>query len=111
MLKEKIARHQTDVYLVNTGWSGGPYGIGKRININYTRAIVRAAIKGHLHSVEYDQEPFFNLMIPGMPRGPLDILVAGKIPGKTGRPFKNRPPGWQVFLRTIIHNWSLRQLK
>ena len=41
MLKEKIARHQTDVYLVNTGWSGGPYGIGKRININYTRAIVR----------------------------------------------------------------------
>jgi phosphoenolpyruvate carboxykinase (ATP) len=75
MLKEKIARHQTDVYLVNTGWSGGPYGIGKRININYTRAIVRAAIKGHLHSVEYDQEPFFNLMIPReCPGVPRDIL-------------------------------------
>lgn len=64
MLREKVSLHNTDVYLVNTGWSGGPYGIGKRIDIKYTRSIVRAVIKGHLNSVSYDNDPFFNLMIP-----------------------------------------------
>lgn len=72
MLKEKIDKHKTDVYLVNTGWSGGPYGIGKRIKLSYTRSIVRAAIKGDLNNVNYDKEPYFNLMIPqecpGVPR-------------------------------------------
>lgn len=72
MLGEKIAKHKTDVYLVNTGWSGGPYGIGKRIKLSYTRSIVRAAIKGDLNNVNYDKEPYFNLMIPqecpGVPR-------------------------------------------
>ncbi len=64
MLGEKVSRHNTDVYLVNTGWSGGAYGTGKRIELKYTRSIVSAVIKGQLNSVEYDHDPFFNLMIP-----------------------------------------------
>lgn len=64
MLAEKVSRHHTDVYLVNTGWIGGAYGTGKRIDIKYTRSIVRAAIKGHLNSVNYVYDPIFNLMIP-----------------------------------------------
>ena len=75
MLEEKVSRHQTDVYLVNTGWSGGAYGTGKRIELKYTRSIVSAVIKGQLNSVEYDQDPFFNLMIPReCPGVPQEIL-------------------------------------
>jgi len=75
MLEEKVSRHQTDVYLVNTGWSGGAYGTGKRIDLKHTRSIVRAVIKGQLNNVEYDRDPFFNLMIPReCPGVPQEIL-------------------------------------
>ncbi|MFP4210517.1 MAG: phosphoenolpyruvate carboxykinase (ATP) [Alkalispirochaeta sp.] len=64
LLGEKLARHQTRVFLVNTGWSGGAYGTGKRMDINATRTMVRAALSGGLDEVEYEQEPFFTLSIP-----------------------------------------------
>jgi phosphoenolpyruvate carboxykinase (ATP) len=48
MLGEKISTHNTAVYLINTGWSGGPYGVGKRIKIEYSRAMVTAVINGSL---------------------------------------------------------------
>ena len=51
-------------YLINTGWTGGPFGIGERININYTRAMVRAAISGALDDVETVTDPVFGLHIP-----------------------------------------------
>ena len=64
MLGEKIARHNARVWLVNTGWTGGPYGVGKRIKIAYTRAMIRAALSGALDSVAYEKDPVFNLEIP-----------------------------------------------
>jgi phosphoenolpyruvate carboxykinase (ATP) len=64
LLGEKINQHNTVVYLVNTGWSGGPYGIGKRIKIKYSRAMITAALSGKLDSVKYQHDDIFNLDIP-----------------------------------------------
>ena len=64
LLGEKINQHDTTVYLINTGWSGGPYGIGARIKIKYSRAMVTAALNGELDKVEYRHDELFNLDIP-----------------------------------------------
>ncbi|MCD8508832.1 MAG: phosphoenolpyruvate carboxykinase (ATP) [Bacillus sp. (in: Bacteria)] len=64
MLGEKIQEHNADVYLVNTGWSGGPYGIGERIKLNYTRSMVRSALQGDLQSAETIVDPIFGLHVP-----------------------------------------------
>lgn len=75
MLGEKIEKHNAKVYLVNTGWSGGPYGIGSRINLTYTRAMVTAALNGSLDGVEFVKDPIFNLNIPtSCPGVPSEIL-------------------------------------
>ena len=76
LLKEKIASHQTRVFLINTGWQGGAYGIGKRISIQHTRRMVAAAMNGYLDYVDYEIDPVFNLPIPvrcpGIPDGILN---------------------------------------
>jgi phosphoenolpyruvate carboxykinase (ATP) len=64
LLGEKINLHNTTVYLINTGWSGGPYGIGARIKIKYSRAMVTAALTGKLDDIEYRHDDLFNLDIP-----------------------------------------------
>ncbi|HJJ22436.1 MAG TPA: phosphoenolpyruvate carboxykinase (ATP) [Nitrosopumilus sp.] len=64
LLEEKINQHNTIVYLVNTGWSGGPYGVGKRIKIKYSRAMITAALSGALDIVKYRHDDVFNLDIP-----------------------------------------------
>jgi len=64
MLGEKITKHNTKVYLINTGWSGGPYGIGKRMNIKHTRMMVTAALTGSLDMVKYRHDDVFNLDVP-----------------------------------------------
>jgi phosphoenolpyruvate carboxykinase (ATP) len=64
LLGKKLKRHKTDVYLINTGWTGGPYGEGKRIDITVTRAMIDAALEGRLADVGYHQEEFFKLYIP-----------------------------------------------
>jgi len=75
MLGRKIDQHHTKVYLVNTGWSGGPYGVGKRINLTYTRAMVRAALTDGLADIEFYNDGIFNLEIPvTCPGVPLEIL-------------------------------------
>jgi phosphoenolpyruvate carboxykinase (ATP) len=75
MLGEKIARHSARVWLVNTGWTGGPYGVGKRMKIAYTRSMIRAVLAGALDSVAYDRDPVFNLEIPAScPGVPADVL-------------------------------------
>jgi phosphoenolpyruvate carboxykinase (ATP) len=75
MLGEKINKHKTVVYLINTGWSGGPYGVGKRIQIKYSRAMVTAALNGSLDIVKYRHDDLFNLDIPvECPDVPSEIL-------------------------------------
>jgi len=75
MLGEKIIEHNTKVYLINTGWSGGPYGVGKRIKIKYSRAMVTAALTGSLDIVKYRHDELFNLDIPTeCPDVPPEIL-------------------------------------
>ena len=75
LLGEKINQHNTVVYLVNTGWSGGPYGVGTRIKIKYSRAMVTAALTGALNIVKYRHDDLFNLDIPTeVPDVPPEIL-------------------------------------
>jgi phosphoenolpyruvate carboxykinase (ATP) len=64
LLKQKIERYNVNCWLVNTGWVGGPYGIGKRISIKYTRALLNAALTGKLDKVEYFQDPVFGFEVP-----------------------------------------------
>ncbi len=75
MLGEKIERHDAKVWLVNTGWTGGAYGEGERMNLAHTRAMVTAALAGELDSVETEPDPIFGLHIPqevpGVPAGVL----------------------------------------
>lgn len=63
-LGERIARHSVRVWLVNTGWSGGPYGVGNRMKIGYTRAMIRAALSGALDGVGYQRHPIFSIEMP-----------------------------------------------
>jgi phosphoenolpyruvate carboxykinase (ATP) len=75
MLGERIARHDSRVWLVNTGWTGGPYGVGKRMKIAYTRAMIRAALSGALDRVAYEKDPVFNLDVPAScPDVPSEVL-------------------------------------
>ena len=64
LLRRKIERHGVDCWLVNTGWIGGPYGIGKRISIRYTRELLNAALYGKLEDVEYHADPVFGFAVP-----------------------------------------------
>src|SRR2546425_90915 len=64
LLGDKITKHKTVVYLINTGWSGGPYGIGKRMNIHHTRRMVTAALTGEFDIVKYRHDDTFNLDVP-----------------------------------------------
>ncbi|MBP9483444.1 MAG: phosphoenolpyruvate carboxykinase (ATP) [Negativicutes bacterium] len=64
MLAEKMVDHEVDIYLVNTGWQGGPYGVGNRISIEHTRSIINAALSGELKQVEYKTDPIFNFEVP-----------------------------------------------
>jgi len=76
MLGERIANRDVDCWLVNTGWTGGPYGVGHRMNLKHTRAMIRAALSGQLHTVATRREPVFGLQVPehvpGVPDGVLD---------------------------------------
>ena len=75
MLGERIARHKARVWLVNTGWTGGPYGTGRRMKITYTRAMIRAALSGLLDRVDYRRDARFNLDVPkSCPDVPSDVL-------------------------------------
>ena len=75
LLGERIAQHDTNVYLVNTGWSGGPYGVGQRMKLAYTRAMIHAALDGELGNDGWTTMPLFNVAIPkSCPNVPSDIL-------------------------------------
>lgn len=75
LLGELIETHQTRVYLLNTGWTGGPYGEGHRISLKYTRAMVTAALNGELDQVAYVNNPIFKVDVPtNCPNVPAELL-------------------------------------
>ncbi|MEO7803023.1 MAG: phosphoenolpyruvate carboxykinase (ATP), partial [Actinomycetota bacterium] len=69
MLAAKIAKHSARVFLINTGWTGGPYGEGKRIDLAVTRSIVSAAVAGDLDDVATRTHPVFGLEVPEAVKG------------------------------------------
>jgi len=64
MLGERITQHGSKAYLINTGWVGGPYGVGRRMNLQHTRSMVKAALNGDLEKVSYKRHEIFNVEIP-----------------------------------------------
>jgi phosphoenolpyruvate carboxykinase (ATP) len=76
MLGKRLQDHpETQVFLVNTGWLGGPYGVGHRISIQHTRALVSAALNGDLNQVSYTPHPIFQIEVPdAVPGVPGEIL-------------------------------------
>ncbi len=75
LLGERIAKHRATCWLVNTGWSGGPYGVGKRISLSHTRAILRAALDGRLAGMPSVPDPIFGVQVPTRcPDVPAEIL-------------------------------------
>ena len=76
MLGELLARHGSNVWLVNTGWSGGAYGVGKRMKLSHTRAMVHAALVGNLDRAEFRTDPVFGLSVPtSVPGVPAEVLI------------------------------------
>lgn len=75
LLGRKIEQHRSRAWLVNTGWSGGPYGVGKRMKLPYTRAMIAAALAGKLDNVEYETHPVFGVSMPrSCPDVPAEVL-------------------------------------
>lgn len=75
MLADKLKKHQAQAWLVNTGWTGGPYGEGQRMKLPYTRAMVGAAVSGQLDDVATEPDPIFGLAIPAsVPNVPDEVL-------------------------------------
>ena len=75
MLGRRMDEHNANAFLINTGWSGGPYGVGSRMKLKYTRAMVTAALNGDLNDVEYVHHPIFNVMVPKTcPNVPDEVL-------------------------------------
>lgn len=64
MLSAKMKENNVNVWLVNTGWTGGPYGVGSRMKLKYTRAMISSALDGKLDNVEFEQHPIFGLAMP-----------------------------------------------
>ncbi len=75
LLGEKLKKHDVNVWLVNTGWSGGSYGVGSRIKLKYTRAMITAALTGQFDNIEFETSPVFKLQMPTKCEGvPSEIL-------------------------------------
>ena len=75
LLADKVRKHNVDCWLVNTGWSGGPYGVGTRMSIKHTRALLKAALEGKLKEVPFERDPVFGLNVPASCEGvPGEVL-------------------------------------
>jgi phosphoenolpyruvate carboxykinase (ATP) len=75
LLGEKLARHGASCWLVNTGWTGGPYGTGRRMRIDVSRAVVAAALSGALEGVSFTPDPVFKILVPDdCPGVPAELL-------------------------------------
>jgi len=79
MLGERIARHKVKVWLVNTGWTGGPYGVGTRMKLGHTRTMLRAALSGALDKAKFSLDPVFGFEVPDKVEGvPTELLSPRK---------------------------------
>ncbi len=75
LLGNRLAQHKVDVWMVNTGWTGGAYGVGTRMKIAHTRAMVRAALNGSLADTPYQEDPVFGFRVPtAIPGIPAEVL-------------------------------------
>ena len=75
MLGKKMQEHKVNVWMINTGWTGGPYGIGSRMKLKFTRAMITAALNGELNSVQFEKDPIFGVAIPKeCPHVPTEVL-------------------------------------
>ena len=75
LLGQKIDKHGVQAWMINTGWSGGPYGVGERVNLPYTRAMVRAVLGGKLDGVPMKEDPVFGIQVPeSCPGVPSEVL-------------------------------------
>ena len=103
ILGERIVKHNTNVYLVNTGWSGGPYGVGKRFKIDYTRKMITAVLNQSLEKVNYERNKVFNLDVPkscpGVPSNVLD-------PKKTWKNKKAYDKAAKSLARMFVDNFK-----
>ena len=90
LLGEKMEKHGTEIFLVNTGWSGGPYGIGKRMDINLTRRLVDAALSGEFDETEFQEDEIFHLNVPMRCKGVPDAVLWPKNTWKDKKAFDER---------------------
>ena len=79
LLADKIRRHNADVWLINTGWTGGPHGVGHRMELSHTRQMLSEALQGNLEDVDYELDDIFGLAIPESVEGvPNEVLIPRK---------------------------------
>jgi len=104
MLKSRIIKYGANCWLVNTGWTGGPFGVGKRISIRYTRALLNAALKGELLNVEYQKDPIFGFDVPkSCPEVPSQILDPANTWGSRDEYFRK----YDALAARFIDNFKL----
>ncbi len=75
MLGDKMQEHNVNVWMINTGWTGGPYGVGNRMKLKYTRAMITAALEGHLNNTTFEYHPVFGVSIPKVCPGVPDEVL------------------------------------
>ena len=104
MLGEKIAKHNVRCWLVNTGWTGGAYGVGKRIEIKYTRAMINAILDGQLVNGETKEDPVFGVHVPVAVKGVPKEYLFPRNTWKTQKPMMKKPMSWQTNSLKISRN-------
>ena len=108
LLGEKLARHRAQVWLVNTGWSGGPFSVGERISLAHTRAMIDAALEGRLDAAEYREDPIFGLQVPlEVPGVPPNFSIPAK-PGPTLPLTITRRENWRGFSWKTLTNTAAK---
>jgi phosphoenolpyruvate carboxykinase (ATP) len=90
MLKDKLKKHRVDVWLLNTGITGGPYGVGKRMPLPETRALVTAAINGSLNKVKFTEVPIFGLKVPSSCRGVRKSVLQPRLSWKSSKQYDEK---------------------
>jgi len=104
MLKARVLKHGVQCWLVNTGWTGGPFGVGKRISIRHTRTLLNDALSGKLHTVEYRPDPVFGFEVPMYCDGvPTEILDPANTWGNRQEYFRK----YDALAARFIENFKL----